>query len=69
MSDYNIYPAVDQNFNFPPLVRGALAGAPEIVEATTQLIPDLVDDPESELRQRLDALFLSTAVVIDGGSP
>jgi hypothetical protein len=69
MSDYNIYPAVDQTFNFPPVVRQALALAPEITEATSQLVPDLVADPESPLRQLLDGLFISTSIVIDGGSP
>lgn len=69
MSDYNIYPAVDANFNFPPMVRQAIAASPELVGETTQLVPELISDPASTTRQTLDALYLSTSMVIDGGSP
>lgn len=57
-SDYNIYPAVDSDYNFPPEVRQAIAAAPEL--------PSEIEDPESPLRETLDTLY---ATVIDGGSP
>lgn len=46
MSEYNIYPAVDSNHNFPPVVRQALADSNEIkasvVQMTTEQVPPLV---------------------------
>lgn len=64
---YDVYPAVDDDYSFPPQVRQAIANAPEVIAGTA----DLVIDPSSVFRQRLDALYLSAAPsgVIDGGSP
>lgn len=69
MANYDIYPAVDDNFNFPPLVRQALSSAPEILEATKTVVTSQINDPTSDVRLALNEHFLSTAIVIDGGSP
>ena len=72
MSEYRTYPAVDTNYNFPPVVRQAIAGAPEIDETAKQRLNTLVDDQESELRKKLDFLYRSNVMpvnTIDGGTP
>lgn len=72
MSEYRIYPAVDPNYNFPPVVRQAIATSPEQDETTRAKLNTLVDDPASEFRVRLDYLYRSNVMpvnTIDGGTP
>jgi hypothetical protein len=72
MSEYRTYPAVDENYNFHPLVRQAIVAAPETDENIKTKISTMADDPESELRQKLDYLYRSNVMpvnTIDGGSP
>lgn len=66
---YEIYPAVDNDFNFPPPVRQAIAASAEQAQATSEVVPQLLSNPESQTRQVLDELYLSRDIVIDGGSP
>ena len=72
MAEYKIYPAVDETFNFPPVVRQAIATSPEQDETTRTKLNTYVDDVDSELRQKLDYLYRSNVMpvnAIDGGTP
>lgn len=69
MSEYNIYPAVDDNLNFAPAVRLALAESGELIQATTDLVPLLINQPDSDVRKALDELLQLWFNIIDGGSP
>lgn len=44
MSQYNIYPAVDEEYNFPPVVRQAFASSPELNAVVDVGILDKVPD-------------------------
>lgn len=48
MSEYNLVPAVDEDFNFPPEVRKAMAESKElsgtIVASAEALVPPLAAD-------------------------
>jgi hypothetical protein len=63
--DFNIYPAVDENNNFPQPVRQALVNSQEMTTATS----DRIGDEANPVRQLLDGLYLSTSAIIDGGLP
>lgn len=54
MTGFLIYPAIDQNYNFPPEVRQAIADSPELIAAFGQYI----EDPGPGSRD-----------IIDGGGP
>lgn len=71
-TDYVNYPAMDGDYNFPPVVRQAFANSPEAAETNLRQVGDTVADPQSELRQKLDYLYASNIIpmnAIDGGTP
>lgn len=49
MSDYNLYPGVDSNYNFPPEIRRALAEASEFSELFVK--PDALIEIESAIQE------------------
>ena len=57
MAEYNIYPAVDENYQFPTAVREALATAPEILAI---LPAKVVIDPVNESAHPNGTIFYYT---------
>lgn len=66
---YNLYPAVDSTYNFPPQVREALAGAQEITDAI-KAEGDTLYAPLSQITRKIGTnaqrLALVSAAMFDG---
>lgn len=72
MAEYLTYPAVDENFQFPPVVREALTSSTEFNLAQTTHITTQLDTSDSDIRKKLDYLYSSNVIplnTIDGGTP
>lgn len=65
MVEYNRYPAMDADNNFPPAVRQSLAHSPEHVQVIEERIPPLVTHILSEDKTVADAAAEAADVAID----
>lgn len=65
---YNTYPAVDENYMFPPEVRTAIASSNEVNDRIVGKVGEELDDPDSATRVALDDLYARSNLV-DGGAP
>lgn len=64
-----IYPKINEEYDFPPEVRQAIADSPEVQAETIQLLLQLIADPTGNVRRELEALYVERSNVIDGGTP
>lgn len=74
MTNFLIYPTIDDQHGFPPEVNRAIALSPEMSEVTSVLVKNTANP----IRQSLDTLYMSGGssspgnpdlTRIDGGTP
>lgn len=65
---YLIYPEIDGEYKFPPMVRQAIADSPEVQAETRSLLVQLISSNPA-VRQELETFYKSQSNIIDGGSP